>query len=1263
MTTSTNKDAVRTEAAPTDAWIVSDKAESSSTLIDIVKNGSGSEIKDSVVEKNEPVLSAAGIGSNIPSPEENAPWYMRPTLSWLTPFMKTAAKRPVQFSDLYRLQPKFDPELKSVQLEARIQKAVHAAFGDNDAKKFKDMNEKEKEEFLKKKSKVIRNALFWGFVWAFPREFVMSVCLHFTSSFGNLVSPIILSYFLNYIVDPSPTYLGYIYCILLFMAQLCAAFGSQYFQRNIGMSIKTSAISVLYRKALVMSAASRLNYSNGKIMNLIASDCSVMENFFTYFIDGISMPIEITGLTILMIIFLGWAGAIGVAFMLIFVALNSLMTTTSLKFQAAALEATDARVKLTSEVLSGIKIVKFFAWEKPLRERIYKLREAELLPQLKLRVVAASFRGMIELLPTFVTLVTFGSYYALGHKLTPSVLFTGLSIVNLLRIPMAIFPIIMQLYWSCWVSINRISKFLSVDDLESPPTLHPASENPTDALVISKASFVWPEGKPIDDDDEDDNKDDKVLDKKKKTDKNKSKPILSPILLKEITEGNTHLTDINLNIRRGTLTVIVGRVGTGKSSLLSAIIGDMSRTSGSVDIYGTVGLSPQTPWLQNATLRSNVLFGLDYDESRYKAVIKACALSRDLALLPDGDMSEIGEKGVNLSGGQSARVNLARTIYSDPDLILLDDPLAAVDSHVGRSILENCILGLCKNKTVVLVTHQLHIASHADHVVLMEDGMIVEQGSFDMLMKNGKAFAAMMAEHGGEHGEDEADDDMSKTDDKPLKKDSESIKSTKKEAVVGGEKKETQTALVIAEEREQGGVNSKHYIAYFQMAGGVMFISFLIGFAAVWQAERVFTDLWLTFWVAEKFPGWTSTAYIVGLFCLALLQAILLTSNAIMFAIAGIRASRNLHEKTLTSVMRAPMIFFETFTGISTIRAYRAENKFIKTQQDLQSIANQPTYIRNCVDSWMSIRAEGFIAFLIFLIAVLGLATKVSPSLLGLALSYSLSLTALFNIVLRNYADMESRMNSVERLAHYAHNLPQEAAANASEGAKLTPEPNWPQHGAIRFDKLTLKYRPELDPVLHELSFEIKAGEKVGVVGRTGAGKSSIITAMFRLVEPTNGTVWIDDVDIRDLGVQDLRGRLSIIPQTPILFDGTIRSNLDPTGIHSDATLWSVLERCALKEFVSSQEGKLSAPVTEGGDNLSVGQRQLLCLGRAMLVESKVLLIDEATASVDMETDSYIQKILREDFAACTVICIAHRLNTLIDYDKILVLDHGRIVE
>ncbi|KAJ3387332.1 hypothetical protein HDU84_000905 [Entophlyctis sp. JEL0112] len=365
--------------------------------------------------------------------------------------------------------------------------------------------------------------------------------------------------------------------------------------------------------------------------------------------------------------------------------------------------------------------------------------------------------------------------------------------------------------------------------------------------------------------------------------------------------------------------------------------------------------------------------------------------------------------------------------------------------------------------------------------------------------------------------------------------------------------------------------------------------------------------------------------------------------------------------KRIEAVSRSPLYsqINEILTGISTIRAFGVSDRFISISQGLQDNANRPTYIMSCLDIWIATRAESFVGIVIGMMAILGVALDIDLSLLGLALSYCLSAMFLLNFGLRHAAEVEARMNAVERLYHYANELPAEYTAGVSQ--KVANE--WPVAGNISFRNLSIKYRPELPLILHSLNFDVPAGKKVGIVGRTGAGKSSIITAIFRLVEFAEGTIFIDDVDISNLELNDLRKKLAIIPQAPVLFDGTFRTNLDPFNNYKDEELWAVLHRCALHDYVSSLAEKLESRISEGGANLSMGQRQLLCLGRAMLIKSKILLIDEATASVDMETDSFIQKVIRADFSDCTVICIAHRLNTLMDYDSVLVMDNGRVVE
>ncbi|KAI9353043.1 P-loop containing nucleoside triphosphate hydrolase protein [Zopfochytrium polystomum] len=1324
-------------------------------------------------------LAAASIGGTAPNPEESAPWWSFIALSWLNPFMKKASRAPIQFEDLFKLRTLFHAATVRRRVEEYMNRVDYNSLGEDEESRRKAFGQR----------------LFLSSFYAFPRLSTISIILHGFSSAGNIASPVIMAFFLSFLNNPSPTYLGYVYCIALFLAQLCVALGwnlSQYIQRNIAMSIKTAFISLTYNKAIRMSPKARQEYSNGRIMNLVASDCSNLESFFTYMNDICYIPVEVTALSILIVVYMKAAGAIGLAFMFIVVGLNAAFTTSAVKFERRALSATDNRVKLTSEVLSGIKIVKFFGWEEALQRQINDLREKELIPQFVLRIISATFSAMITLIPVFTNVIIFGCYYAFGNPMDPATIFTAISIVNLLRLPIAIAPLVASMYWSARVSIQRLAAFLTVGDVDSLPSIHPASEGDDSALVINNASFLWPDAPPASEgekgaentDDSDEMKLSQVGDKKSVADpsqipklgkdiKNSGSPGESEDSTIEAAsahaseEKQPQLRNIDLKVKKGSLTVIVGKVGAGKSSIMHGVIGDMKRLTGTVDIYGTIAFSTQSAWLQNATVKDNILFGRPYDHRLYESVIYACSLTTDLKLLANGDMTQIGEKGVTLSGGQAARVNLARAVYSNADVLLLDDPLAAVDAHVGRSILENCILGLCKDKTVVLVTHQLHITRHADTVVFVENGEIVEQGTFTQLMKDGKGFASLMAEHGGS-AEGKKD---GKADEKESKKGDVKEEDENEDDLVATQK------LLAEEERLKGGVAFKYYLAYFQMAGGVPLISFLILMCSIWQAEKVLTDLWLTFWVEYKFSGWSDRAYVISLFLLAILQIVLMVIGTFAFAFAGIRASRRMHEVALASVMNAPMSFFETnpigriisrfskdladtdrqlprmmqsvlelffgilgtfgliayavpwvlllaiplfplflyvlrlfrstmrelkrvesiarsplysqinetLTGLSTVRAYGASDRFKSIQEQLQDIANQPTYIKNTVDSWMSVRAEVTMALIIAAVAIVGYATHVDNSLLGLAVAYSLSLTAFLNIILRNFADLESRMNCVERLHHYATSLPQEAAAFADAARNQAvvptidgkprppvyaeaPPKKWPSEGAIRFDHLTLRYRPELPPVLQDLSFSVSGGERIGVVGRTGAGKSSLIVAMFRLVEfnktdDAAGTIWIDGVDISKLGLRELRRSISIIPQTPILFDGTIRSNLDPTDSHTDEALWSVLDRCALKEYISALDAKLNAPVIEGGDNLSVGQRQLLCLGRAMLLRNPILVIDEATASVDMETDQRIQGILREDFRGCTIVCIAHRLNTLVDYDRILVLDKGKILE
>ncbi|KAJ1566901.1 hypothetical protein HK405_007991, partial [Cladochytrium tenue] len=617
-------------------------------------------------------LAAANVGAAAPNPEETAPWWSFVALTWLTPFMRRAARAPLQFPDLFRLHHRFHADAVRERMQAYLAaQGLDPPGGGGDAEEDDDRKQKERA------ARVARALRFASF-YVFPDLSAISLSLHFFSSFGAVASPLILAYFLSYLDNPNPRYLGYVYATALLVAQLMVAFGwnmSQYIQRNVAMSIKTAMISVTYAKALRMSPKARQEYSNGRIMNLVASDCSNLENFFTYMNDLCYIPFEVISQSILLLVFLRGAGAIGLAFLVIVVGLNSIFTTYAVKYERLALAATDNRVKLSSEVLSGMKIVKFFAWEEALLAQLLKLRENELEPQLVLRLVSATFTTLMTLIPAFTNVITFGCYYAFGNSIQASSVFTGLSILNSIRLPVALIPIIMQMFWSATVSMQRLGAFFTTGDIESPPTLHPSAEGGATAIAVRGATFVWPapphsENLPDDRSGADGGDDNnvKVMPAAAESEKEKPSGFLTDHSARTLSDADgadsatpphpdaplrEHLRGLDFEIPKGKLTVIVGRVGAGKSSILHGIIGDMRRTQGSVDVFGRVALSTQTAWLQNATLRDNILFGTPFVEDRYWATVRACCLTKDLELLDAADLTHVGEKGVTLSGGQA----------------------------------------------------------------------------------------------------------------------------------------------------------------------------------------------------------------------------------------------------------------------------------------------------------------------------------------------------------------------------------------------------------------------------------------------------------------------------------------------------------------------------------------------------------------------------------------------------------------------------------
>lgn len=757
-------------------------------------------------------------------------------------------------------------------------------------------------------------------------------------------------------------------------------------------------------------------------------------------------------------------------------------------------------------------------------------------------------------------------------------------------------------------------------------------------------------------------------------------------------------------------------------------------------------------------VRENILFGCSFEPERYWRAIDVTAMQHDLDLLPGRDLTEIGERGVNISGGQKQRVSMARAVYSNSDVYIFDDPLSALDAHVGRQVFNKCIKEELQGKTRVLVTNQLHFLPQVDKILLVSEGMVKEEGTFEELSRNGTLFQKLMENAGKlENHVDENEDGTnlnSKTSEstdlhQELPKDTSSTSTRRK----------GKSVLIKQEERETGVVSWNVLMRYKSSLGGLWVVMILFMCYTLTETLRVLSSTWLSIWTKQS----TSTNYRPGFYILVYAflssgQVMVTLANSFWLIMSSLRAAKRLHDSMLYAILRAPMVFFHTnptgriinrfskdvgdidrnvagfvnmflsqvwqllstfiligvvstislwgimpllilfyaaylyyqstsrevkrldsitrspvyaqfgeaLNGLSTIRAYKAYDRMATISGKAMDNNIRFTLVNISSNRWLTIRLETLGGVMIWLTATFAVMQNgrvenqvAFASTMGLLLSYSLNITSLLSNVLRQASRAENSLNAVERVGTYI-DLPSEAPEIIESNR---PPPGWPSSGLIKFEDVVLRYRPGLPAVLRGLSFVICPMQKIGIVGRTGAGKSSMLNALFRIVELERGRILVDDCDISKFGLADLRKVLSIIPQSPVLFSGTVRFNLDPFGEHNDADLWEALERAHLKEVIRRNAFGLDAEVSEGGENFSVGQRQLLSLARSLLRRSKILVLDEATAAVDVRTDALIQKTIREEFESCTMLTIAHRLNTIIDSDRVLVLDDGQVVE
>ncbi|XP_025846741.2 ATP-binding cassette sub-family C member 10 isoform X2 [Vulpes vulpes] len=1220
--------------------------------------------------------------------EDGESWLSRFSYAWLTPLLARGARGELrQPQDTCHLPRRLHPAYLARIFQAHWQEGVR---------------------------------LWKALYKAFGRHYLALGLLKLVGTMLGFSGPLLLSLLVGFLEEgQEPLSNGLLYALgLAGGAVLGAVLQNQYGYeiRKVTLQARGAVLNILYRKALQLGPR---RPPAGEALNLLGTDSERLLNFAGSFHEAWGLPLQLAITLYLLHQQVGVAFVGGLILALLLVPVNKVIATRIMASNQEMLQHKDARVKLMTELLSGVRVIKFFGWEQALGARVEACRAQELGRLRVIKYLDAACVYLWAALPVVISIVIFITYVLMGHQLTATKVFTALALVRLLILPLNNFPWVINGLLEAKVSLDRIQRFL---DLPShSPQVYYSPDPPTEpstALELHEALFSW-----------------------------------DPV-------GTSQEIFINhLEVKKGVLVGIVGKVGCGKSSLLAAVAGELHRLRGRVAVWGLskgFGLATQEPWIQFATIRDNILFGKTFDAQLYKEVIEACALTDDLHILPAGDQTEVGEKGVTLSGGQRARIALARAIYQEKELYLLDDPLAAVDADVASHLLHRCILGVLSHTTRLLCTHRTEYLEKADLVLLMEAGRLLR--------------AAAVQSVGN-------------------------LEKTKERLEV----EEKTCGHVLQEESKKEGAVALHvYRAYLRAVGLGLALAILLSLLLM-QGTRNAADWWLSHWISQlkanknnsqempapTNPGSTGllsaqlllfssgnlytsvfplpkTAsngssdirfYLTVYATIAGVNSFCTFLRAVLFAAGTLQAAATLHRRLLCRVLMAPVTFFDstpagqvlnrfssdvacaddslpftlnillanaagllgllavlgsglpwlllllpalsvlyyrvqrhyrassrelrrlssltlsplythladTLAGLPVLRAAGATSRFEEENQRLLELNQRCQFAASATMQWLDIRLQLMGATVVSAIAGIALVQHqqglTNPGLVGLSLSYALSLTGLLSGLVSSFTQTETMLVSVERLEEYSCDLPQEP-----QGQLPRLGIGWLTQGSVEFQDVVLVYRPGLPNALDGVTFRVQPGEKLGIVGRTGSGKSSLLLVLFRLLEPSSGRVLLDGVDTSQLELAELRSQLAIIPQEPFLFSGTVRENLDPQGLHEDRALWQALEQCHLSEVIVSLGG-LDGELGEGGRSLSLGQRQLLCLARALLTDAKILCIDEATASVDQKTDQLLQQTICKRFANKTVLTIAHRLNTILNSDRILVLQAGRVVE